>query len=62
MIESAPETAPEPAPAATSSDRNRVTFADRAGYDLSYLKTQSLFADIGYLLRTVATVCRMSGR
>ena len=44
------------------SDRNTVTFADRAKYDLRYLETQSLATDLGFLARTVWTVCKMSGR
>ncbi|WP_256369778.1 sugar transferase [Tropicimonas sp. IMCC6043] len=44
------------------SDRNAVSFADRAKYDLMYYRSQSLLSDLGYLFRTIWTVCRMSGR
>lgn len=44
------------------SDRNTVSFAERANYDMLYFRTQSFAVDLGYLFRTIGTVCRMSGR
>ncbi|MDV7142213.1 sugar transferase [Tropicimonas sp. TH_r6] len=44
------------------SERNEVSFADRAKYDLNYLETQSVFGDLRYLALTILAVCRLSGR
>ena len=44
------------------SDRNAVTFAERARYDLSYFHAQSLLTDLRYLVLTTLVVCRRSGR
>ncbi|NDR55922.1 sugar transferase [Aliiruegeria sabulilitoris] len=43
------------------SDRNAVSFVDRAKFDVLYLERQSLLADLGYIFRTFGAVCRMSG-
>ena len=44
------------------SDRNAVTFAERSRYDLGYYEGQSLMTDLRYLVLTMRTVCRRSGR
>ncbi|MFV0333431.1 MAG: sugar transferase [Tropicimonas sp.] len=44
------------------SDRNSVSFAERARYDLSYFEAQSFLSDLRYIVLTMLTVCRMSGR
>ncbi len=43
------------------SDRNKSTFADRAGFDDDYLASVSLSRDLSILMRTVLVVIRGTG-
>ncbi len=44
------------------SERNGVSFSERATFDAIYLRDQSVLADISLILRTAGAVVRMSGR
>lgn len=43
------------------SDRNKSTFAERAGFDASYHQSQSLKTDLTLLRKTVAVVLKATG-
>ncbi len=43
------------------SDRNKSTFAERAGFDASYLQNQSLKTDLTLLRKTISVVLKATG-